>query len=61
MWTRFHRPVTGLQDGDLIDIHEVVGAEDQDFKETYFVLLPSWHFLKRLTKEALLNRATQLV
>jgi hypothetical protein len=56
-WSRFHRP-GGLQPGDLIDIHEVVGVEAQDFKDTYFLLLPSWHFLKKLAREALLKEVT---
>lgn len=59
-WSRFHRPTTGLEDNDLIDIHEVVGEEAEDFKSTYFLLLPSWYFLKRFTKEAILARASTL-
>jgi hypothetical protein len=59
-WSRMHRP-EGLEDGDLIDIHEVVGAEAQDFKDVYFPLVPSWHFVKRLAREAILKKANQLV
>lgn len=53
-WSKIHRP-DGLEDGDLIDIHEMV-EKSEVFKETYFQLLPTWHFLKRLTRFALLNK-----
>jgi hypothetical protein len=59
MWSKIHRP-DGSQDGDLIDIHEVVGEKAQDFKDTYFTLLPSWHFVKRLAREAILNKVSRL-
>lgn len=54
-WTKIYRP-DGLQEGDLIDIHQVVsGEEAEKFKDIYFQLLPTWYFMKRLTREALLN------
>jgi len=54
-WSKIHRP-DGLQEGDLIDVHEIVGAEADDFKNIYFQLLPSWYFLKSMTREALLKK-----
>lgn len=55
-WKKIHRP-EGLEDGDLIDIHEIVprASEAKKFKDKYFQLLPTWHFLKCLTREALLS------
>lgn len=55
-WSRMNRQ-DGLKDGDLIDIHEVV-AEDEvaDFRDKYFQLLPTWHFLKVITRSAFLNK-----
>ena len=56
-WQKIYRP-EGLEDGDLIDIHQVVPDknEAQKFKEKYFHLLPTWHFLKCLAREALLSK-----
>jgi len=54
-WSKVHRP-DGLQEGDLIDVHKIVGAEADDFKNKYFQLLPSWYFLKSMTREALLKK-----
>lgn len=59
-WSRFNRPDTGLQTGDLIDIHEIVGAEAPDFQEKYFLLVPTWHFLRKMTKEAILSKINSL-
>lgn len=57
MWTKIHRP-DGVEDGDLIDIHQVVPdkGEAKKFKEKYFQLLPTWYFLKCYVREALKNR-----
>ena len=46
-WCRFNRPTTGLQEGDLIDVHAIVGSESQDFQDTYFLLIPTWHWTHR--------------
>ncbi len=56
-WQKIYRP-EGLEDGDLIDIHQAVPDADeaQKFKEKYFHLLPTWHFLKCLTREALVSK-----
>ena len=53
--SRFNRPNSELQKDDLIDIHEIVG-EAKDFKDTYFLLIPTWHFLKCLTRQAILEK-----
>ena len=49
---KIRRP-TGLQHGDLIDIHEVVGKEGKEFKDRYFQLIPTWYFVKLITRAAL--------
>lgn len=59
-WCRFSRPDTGLQDGDLIDIHEIVGAEAPNFQDKYFLLVPTWHFLRKMAKQAILNKINSL-
>lgn len=55
-WKKIHRP-EGLEDSDWIDIHEIVPneAEAKEFRDKYFQLLPTWHFLKCLTRAALLS------
>ena len=58
--SRFHRPETGLQDGDLLDIHAIVGTEAEDFKDTYFLLVPTWHYLKKIAREAILVKFNSL-
>jgi hypothetical protein len=59
-WSKVYRPKVGLQEGDSIDVHEIVGAEfADDFKNKYFKLLPSWYFLKTLTREALLKKVVE--
>jgi len=52
----------GVQEDDLIEIHEVLGDAKTaaDFKNKYFFLLPTWHFMKRLARESLLNQIKQL-
>jgi hypothetical protein len=55
-WSKFNRPTTEFKDGDLIDVHEIVGDESKVFKDTYFLLLPTWHFLKRIAREAILSK-----
>jgi hypothetical protein len=42
---------------DTIDFHAVVGDKEEvlDFKDKYFKLIPTWHFLKQLTREALMK------
>ena len=55
--TRFNRVGgTGLQNGDLIDIHKIVGNEAQDFKDNYFLLIPTWHFIKEVTRIGIFNK-----
>ncbi|MFA6593888.1 MAG: hypothetical protein WCT16_01395 [Candidatus Buchananbacteria bacterium] len=53
-WRKVYRP-NGIEDGDLIDIHQFMPDEEeaQKFKDEYFKLLPTWHFVKQLTREAL--------
>jgi len=52
----------GLKSEDLIDIHAGVGNSEEvaAFKDRYFKLIPSWHFLKRVARQSLLNRIEQL-
>lgn len=58
MWSKVYRP-DGAEDGDHIDIHEVVDPKDAErFKDTYFHLLPTWHFLKQIAREALLKHVS---
>jgi hypothetical protein len=54
-WKR--RSQQGVQPGDLFDFHAVVedAGEAAEFKDRYFKLLPTWHFLKRLAREAILS------
>ena len=59
-FTRFNRPKTGWQEGDEIDIHDIIGAEGSKFKDTYFFLIPTWYFLKKLAKKAILNKIESL-
>jgi len=49
-----HSP-QGVQPGDLLDFHAVVenAQEAAEFKDRYFKLLPTWHFLKRMAREAI--------
>jgi hypothetical protein len=54
-WATLNRP-DGFDANDLIDVHEIVGDEAKDFKEKYFLLLPTWYFLRVITKEILLKR-----
>lgn len=53
----------GLQDGDTVDIHKAIrlrpGETLQDYKD-FFLLLPSWHWLKRLTRAALIKEVEKL-
>jgi hypothetical protein len=46
----------GVKTGDLFDIHSVVAdvEEAARFRDLYFKLLPTWHFLKRVAREAIL-------
>jgi len=52
----------GVQEDDLIEIHEALedAKTAADFKNKYFFLLPTWHFMKRLARELLLNQIKQL-
>jgi hypothetical protein len=59
--SRFNRPITGLEEGDLMDIHVIVGEEVDDFRKTYFLLVPTWYFLKEITRIGLINKVNSLV
>jgi hypothetical protein len=59
-WIKVYRPIEGLKDGDSIDIHEIVGKEAKDFKEKYFLLLPTWYFMKRIVRESILKKLSSL-
>ena len=58
--SRFYRPGVGLQEGDLLDINTIVGNEAEDFKNTYFLLVPTWYYLKRIAREAILVKFNSL-
>jgi hypothetical protein len=52
-----NRPIEGLREDDLIDMHEVIGTEESvDFKDKYYQLLPTWNFLKQIVRQALINK-----
>lgn len=52
----------GLLEEDYIDIHSVIDkeAEAKMFKDYYFLLLPTWFFLKQITREALVKAINDL-
>lgn len=55
----------GLEDGDTIDMHHVIDETDPDemqrFQDnTYFQLIPTWHFVKRIVRVALTNKIESL-
>jgi hypothetical protein len=47
----------GVTTKDLFDMHSVVPdvEEAARFRDQYFKLLPTWHFLKRIAREAILS------
>lgn len=47
----------GVKTEDLFDIHSVVADAEEAarFRDLYFKLLPTWHFLKRIAREAILS------
>jgi hypothetical protein len=49
-------------DADYIDIHQLVGnlAEVSEFRDKLFKLIPTWHFIKSIAREALLNHIKAL-
>lgn len=49
-----HRP-DGIEAGDTLDIHCIISDEREadEFKEKYFKLVPTWHFMKCLVRSAL--------
>lgn len=53
-WLKVHR-TSGVESGDLVDIHEVLEAEKADYQERFYLLLPTWHFMKRIARSALLS------
>lgn len=56
-WVTMNRH-DGLKDGDLIDVHEIVSdpLEAEAFQKSYFLLLPTWYFLKRMAREMLMKK-----
>jgi len=58
---KVHRP-DGLQAGDYVDMHAVLSDQKEisDFQDKYFKLIPTWHFLKLISRAALLNRINSL-
>jgi len=59
-WPRYLRH-EGLEINDLIDMHEQIEpTQMQAFQETYFHLLPTWHFLKTYAREALFKNVEAL-
>lgn len=59
-WSRMWRP-DGLREEDLIDVHEVIEpVVFEKFRDVYFHLLPTWYFLKRYAREALVRKLEAL-
>lgn len=60
-FSKVFRP-TGYQEGDSLDIHCIVPdpKEEKAFKDQYFLLLPTWHFLKTVTRSTLISAITSL-
>lgn len=58
---KIFRP-TGFQDGDSIDIHNIVFDSDEaeNFKKKYFVLIPTWYFLKQMTRAMIIKEVNTL-
>ncbi len=54
----------GSRDEDSIDIHEVLSeyrsGEIEKFKNTYFLLLPTWFFIKEIARAALMDKISKL-
>ena len=52
----------GVQPGDVFDFHAVVedAGEAAEFKNSFFKLLPTWHFLSRLGRKAILNELERI-
>jgi hypothetical protein len=46
----------GVGPAELVDFHTFIGQKAGKFKDEYFQLLPSWRFVKRVSREALLKR-----
>jgi hypothetical protein len=48
---------SGIQSGDLIDIHDVIGnkTEAAEFQNEYFKLLPTWHYMKTIVRKLLID------
>jgi hypothetical protein len=52
-WVTIMRPDVP-KDSDLVDLHEVIEPKVlKTFRDTYFHLLPTWHFMKIFAREAL--------
>ena len=53
---------TGFETGDDIDIHAVMSDLDEikDFKEKYYLLLPSWHYVRRIARQALVEEIDKM-
>lgn len=57
-WIRTHRP-GGLKDGDIIDIHAALGNSN-DLADKHYQLLPTWYFMRRIAREAILGELQRL-
>ena len=57
LYQRGSLPAAAFRPEDLFDFHSVVAdaRRQPEFKDLYFKLLPTWHFLKRIAREAILS------
>lgn len=53
---KIYRP-EGLQEGDTIDVHSAIHpvgrGTQKKFRDEYFLLIPKWHFIKRIAQAGL--------
>ncbi len=59
-WARYNRPNENMKEEDFIDIHESLKSIKNVFKDQYFILLPTWYFLKKIARQAILNQLNKL-
>lgn len=59
--TKIIRP-NGLQARDSIDIHDIISDKKEiiRFQEKYFILLPTWHYMKIVVRNLLIGKVNNL-
>src|SRR5262249_14354629 len=54
-WSRMIRP-DGVREEDLVDVHQPIEpGEWQEFRDTFFHILPTWFFMKFFARGAILK------